>query len=271
MTQYNGHSEDCLCVHCMMADMDAHVAAQGGTIHKIERTETETTGNRLAGQGAGNGTVRRISEAQVRFISKLIAERDITSLQLLPGQFVDAARIPTMGVKGGSALIEKLLACPVKPTAPKADAPSEKQIAFATTLIERKIGPATQAEAKRTLATLTRREVSEWINELKELPNLAAAAAKVEIEDGMYVLGERIIKVQEARNGSGNLYAKELIDGSFEYVPGLIRKMKDARRMTLDEAKAYGKLYGVCCVCGRDLTDEGSIAAGIGPICAGKF
>jgi hypothetical protein len=138
MTQYNGHSEDCLCVHCMMADMDAHVAAQGGTIHKIERTEGETTGNRLAGQGAGNGTVRRISEAQVRFISKLIAERDITSLQLLPGQFVDAARIPTMGVKGGSALIEKLLACPMKPGAAKADLATEKQVAFAVSLAERK-------------------------------------------------------------------------------------------------------------------------------------
>lgn len=269
MTSYNGHGEECICLACMKADFEAFT---GQSFGEIEKTEAVPTRSRLAGQNAGNGTVRRISDRQVAFISRLVRERDISNLRLLPGQFVDAERIPTMGVKGGSALIEKLLACPVKATTPAAPMATEKQIAFAHSLIERKLGPATQESAKATAHTLTRKEISEWIEELKALPNIAAApVAKVEIEDGMYVLGERIIKVQEARNGSGNLYAKELIDGSFEYVPGLIRKMKDARRMTLEEAKAYGKLYGVCCVCGRDLTDEASIAAGIGPICAGKF
>lgn len=38
----------------------------------------------------------------------------------------------------------------------------------------------------------------------------------------------------------------------------------------LSDAK-YGSLYGICCVCGRTLTDESSIAAGIGPICSQKF
>lgn len=36
-------------------------------------------------------------------------------------------------------------------------------------------------------------------------------------------------------------------------------------------AIAYGQRTGVCCVCNRQLTAEGSIDAGIGPICAGKF
>ena len=35
--------------------------------------------------------------------------------------------------------------------------------------------------------------------------------------------------------------------------------------------KAYGKLWGVCGACGRKLEDADSIAAGIGPICAGKW
>lgn len=34
---------------------------------------------------------------------------------------------------------------------------------------------------------------------------------------------------------------------------------------------AYGKLTGSCGVCGRILEDEESVAAGIGPICAGKL
>jgi len=29
----------------------------------------------------------------------------------------------------------------------------------------------------------------------------------------------------------------------------------------------YGKRFGVCCMCGRELTNESSVAAGIGPIC----
>lgn len=36
-------------------------------------------------------------------------------------------------------------------------------------------------------------------------------------------------------------------------------------------AVAYGKRFGACSVCGRELTNDGSIDAGIGPICAGKF
>lgn len=36
-------------------------------------------------------------------------------------------------------------------------------------------------------------------------------------------------------------------------------------------AVKYGKLSGRCCSCGRDLTNEGSIEAGIGPVCAAKF
>lgn len=36
-------------------------------------------------------------------------------------------------------------------------------------------------------------------------------------------------------------------------------------------AIAYGRKTGVCCCCGRQLTDEASIAAGIGPICEGRW
>ena len=39
----------------------------------------------------------------------------------------------------------------------------------------------------------------------------------------------------------------------------------------LQTAMKYGKLSGRCCSCGRELTADGSIEAGIGPICAQKF
>jgi hypothetical protein len=36
-------------------------------------------------------------------------------------------------------------------------------------------------------------------------------------------------------------------------------------------AIAYGRKFGKCSVCARDLTDDESIANGIGPVCAKKY
>lgn len=95
--------------------------------------------------------------------------------------------------------------------------------------------------------------------------------------EGMHRLDGEIYKVQVAVHGSGNEYAKLLVlqgdgdKGKFEYAPGAIRKLSPQTKMTLEEAKEFGRLYGVCCQCGATLTDENSIAEGIGPVCAGKF
>lgn len=108
----------------------------------------------------------------------------------------------------------------------------------------------------------------------------AAAASKPKeqsapvtpVTEGMYRKDGVIYKVQRAVHSSGNLYAKQLIqhgdDWRFEYAPGVIKKLTAEDKMSLDEAKAWGALYGTCCVCGRTLTDEDSIQAGIGPVCA---
>jgi hypothetical protein len=85
-----------------------------------------------------------------------------------------------------------------------------------------------------------------------------------------------IYKVQKAVHGSGHLYAKSLVvhgpgSAEFQMAPGMVRKIKLDWRMTVDEARTYGALYGVCVRCGRTLTDETSIAEGIGPICASKI
>lgn len=93
---------------------------------------------------------------------------------------------------------------------------------------------------------------------------------------GMYRKDGHIYKVQESRQ-SGRLYAKELIvtpvEGGepvteFAYAKGVVYRLSASDMMTLAEAKEFGALYGVCCVCGRLLTNETSIEAGIGPICA---
>lgn len=102
------------------------------------------------------------------------------------------------------------------------------------------------------------------------------AATKVELEDGMYRFDGRIFKVQHAVHGSGRQYAKELVqfdDDSwgFEIARGMVYKLRPEHKMTLEEAREFGALYGTCCVCGRTLTNEESIEIGIGPICLTKF
>jgi hypothetical protein len=53
---------------------------------------------------------------------------------------------------------------------------------------------------------------------------------------------------------------------------------EEAKRSILEVAAdpkqaaiAYGKQYGTCACCGRDLTDPASVALGIGPVCASKW
>jgi hypothetical protein len=86
-----------------------------------------------------------------------------------------------------------------------------------------------------------------------------------------------LYRVYPARADRTRLLAKEIIvDGmlnhvTFEYAGAANRFVHPEGRLTLEEAKAFGQLYGYCCVCGTELTDPESIAAGIGPVCATKF
>lgn len=124
---------------------------------------------------------------------------------------------------------------------------------------------------------------------------VAAKAERVELEDGMYQFEGSIYKVQHAVHGSGNQYAKlaeiteingeccgEVVNGkctrcgtdelssysvSFSYAPGVVAKLRPEHKLSYEQAKAFGALYGTCCRCAKTLTDELSIHLGIGPVC----
>lgn len=101
----------------------------------------------------------------------------------------------------------------------------------------------------------------------------APAAKPAELEDGIYLLNGKVVKVVHAVHGSGNQYGKVLNTdtGSWDYTPGIVRRLTADDKLTLEKAKEYGQLYGMCMVCGRTLTDEVSIEQGIGPVCAGRL
>lgn len=130
------------------------------------------------------------------------------------------------------------------------------------------------------LGDLPMRKASELISELKAAP-LAGTVdsvrkAQAEPEEGLYQVGDDVYKVQANRaTGSGrNLYAKQmnLETGEFHYVGKKpFHLLTSDTKMSVEEAGRYGKLYGRCIRCGKELTDEFSIANGLGKICITKF
>lgn len=140
-----------------------------------------------------------------------------------------------------------------------------KQISFLTTLASERGYDLSE----RNPAGLTVREASELIEFLLALPK-PTTVSFVELEIGMYRLSNGdIYRVQRSRE-SGRLYAKKLdwANNTFEFSSGAMRLITAADRMTLDEAKAWGVETGICCVCSAFLTDQKSVEAGIGPVCA---
>lgn len=53
--------------------------------------------------------------------------------------------------------------------------------------------------------------------------------------------------------------------------PGTLATLIEIAANPSQAARDYGKRTGVCCCCGRELTDPVSVAAGIGPICASNW
>jgi len=85
---------------------------------------------------------------------------------------------------------------------------------------------------------------------------------------GAYEMHGRAYLVRKARE-SGRLYASilSLSTKKFEYSGGSIYALDARDMMTPERAAELGALVGTCMVCGRILTDEKSVAGGIGPVC----
>lgn len=126
---------------------------------------------------------------------------------------------------------------------------------------------------------ITKPVASDVITVLLTSPKLPAnaisnprATTSDAIDVGYYKSGTRVFKAVRSPQ-TGNMYTKELHATGWEYLTGGINYLKNHThsKLTLDEAKDLGKIYGFCVACGRTLTDEKSISAGIGPICSSKF
>ncbi len=104
----------------------------------------------------------------------------------------------------------------------------------------------------------------------------AQAPANPVTEVGMYINAEGVA-FRVKRSQAGRLYASRFVPEAqaradrFVYAGGAVYRLDASMRMTLEQAKALGAQYSQCCVCGRDLSAEQSVEAGIGPVCAGRL
>lgn len=173
------------------------------------------------------------------------------------------------GAKASDFATQRAAAIPAEPVA------TPKQVAFITKLRGER-GQDVTAEMPTTKAA-----ASTLINALLAMPKVEGAdTIATDLEDGMYAKHGTFFKVYTTKHGSNQKVAKRLvIDGQdtdgkyrvhFEYegkkgLKGITADMK----LTAEEAKQFGLLYGVCVRCGLDLTKEESIYVGYGRTCAG--
>lgn len=256
-------------------------------VHCEDGTTVEFNGN---GNGHARKTETPATDAQMRFIGNLLNDRVVPEESLHSGA-IALFNLGTISKRSASDLIGWLTELPVK--AEKKNTASEKQVKFIEKLIgQLNDGPIRDRyQAQYNSATnngeLNGRRASELIDELIAHVNSQPKpeqSSTEELESGMYRKDGKIYKVYRAVHGSGRMCAKELVkldepvikrgkehQYGFEYRGLAERYVSFEDRMTLEEAKEFGAIYGVCCSCGATLTDEKSIEAGIGPICAGKF
>lgn len=151
---------------------------------------------------------------------------------------------------------------------------TEAQINFLIKLLAEKIeDPAKSLDAIKWVNEhkLSKATASAKITEYMAMPTVRKAFSSTpELDEGMYKVGDDIFKVYHTQ--AGHIATKQLTEDGFEYTGRKpLAMIKPEHRMTLDQAKEYGKVTGTCCNCGRLLTNEDSIEAGIGPVCASKF
>ena len=257
-----------------------------------------TAGTKVANQ-YGTFRVHNATPAQVSYLRGLFETRDLYRADVSQHDFLDEAwtqlQAGVISKKNASRALDIVVPLPVRADAPKAvyDATDKQKDLIRKLLAEKDLtGTAFDAPAwlggtewelllgsagvgtpTTAIDFMTKRQASENIDELFKLPRLAKAGSGRAVEAGMYVAGTRIFRAYLGQQ-SGKILCKEVTaDGvggyTMEYL-GLAAKHipADARRMTLEEAKEWGRATGSCVKCGRRLDVPESVDAGIGPKCA---
>lgn len=163
---------------------------------------------------------------------------------------------------------------------------SDKQIAYIKSLMAQAFGEnADEAFMAFQQSEPTSAQASKQIEALlASTPKIAKGidtkTPTATVPNGIHYIDQRVYRIRESKS-SGQQYAERLLtvaeraenDGKPWLYEGRkpLYKASEATLLTLEQAKVFGKGYGICAVCGALLEDPESVEAGIGPVCAKKF
>ena len=281
-----------------------------GSLIRLASTESTGAPLRLTDRPAGGKahsnqygacTIQNASQKQTNFIKALMDRKDLSPLD--DSVVIDVARLrmqvatTTINKKAASAILDRLLALPELATSGRmgysgssangahkedtmitAQRPaSDKQYAFIVSLAsDKQLDADSRVKVLAAVAakTLSAKGASATIEKLLALPK--ATVTTVAVEAGVYTNGTTIYRVYLGQQSGRMLAAKAIRhdDGSaeFEYAGQADRFVTAAfRKLTLDEAAAWGKATGTCVICARRLDVPESVDRGIGPVCFAKF
>lgn len=283
----------------VLAHRQGHQDAPAAPVVNDDYTEIGRRAGSPAANQHGTFTVHAASDAQIRFLSKLLAEKDLSAAGGILGPIEVPADLTKVSKTSASALIDRLLKLPAKggsATPAPGDLATEKQRALIDKLLDEKDlqamvfnpSPGVSLECRTdwnlAVSSFTKFQASKAIDALFSYPRkpVAAAAPAAEIPAGAYRLADgRVVRVYLGQQ-SGKMLCAELVDVTAEHRDdawsylGMASRFitADTHRMTVEECEAIAgsgqASFSWCCVCGRKLDDPNSVARGIGPVCRAK-
>lgn len=202
-----------------------------------------------------------VSDKQLAYIRSLAAERTV-ALAERP----DVLSRVVETTRDASVMIDLLKALPRDPR--PVDPDEQARIEALRAAVAR----LSTQDARFALSLLSQYDERGSLSE-RQWPHVerlaAGPAPTVDLDEGVYVLDDgTMITVYRTKRG---FLAGKVWDGSsWAYETGAQRRAGAGRKITADEAAAFGHATGCCVYCARDLTDDRSVEVGYGPVCAAK-
>lgn len=202
---------------------------------------------------------------------------------------------------GGTTTVRR----PTPSTTKPVSAATDRQEAFLATLLSERSGSAVEAirqaiTSARADGSWSKAMASSTIDRVMKLPKSTETTVRTPrpgnfshealaaLPEGRYFVAETFVRVDHPTEGrwANFVFVKALDHPDASGVRFAIAnpatgqaRVDDDKRSLLEALLAdpkaaaieYGHRTGSCCVCGRTLTNPESVAAGIGPICAGRF
>lgn len=164
----------------------------------------------------------------------------------------------------------------------------DSRIEFARRMIQKRADAQVARAEIRTVALETAPVVGSALHAAFEAAKAAQAKMKASEKGGRKPVKLRFdgFVIFEAKKHPGTLYVKQgtafedtyfgkVVDGRFirgrDCSDAVATQIADILKDPEAAAVAYGKRFGMCCICGAGLTNHASIDRGIGPICAEKM